>query len=49
VGLVMIADVCQLPGTVASGPGLARLVSRLGSWSRGGAALQRDSERITLD
>ena len=48
VGLVLIADVCQLPVVVASRPGVARLVRRMGSLGRGSAALKRDLERITL-
>lgn len=49
VGIVLIADVCQLPVVVGSQPGIARLVGKLGSWSRRSATLQRDTERITLD
>lgn len=49
VGILLIADVSQLPVVLSSRPGIARLVAKIGSWSRGGAALARDTERITLD
>lgn len=49
VGIVLIADVCQLPVVLGSRPGLARLVGRVGSWTRGGAELERATQQITLD